>query len=200
MSILPLCDSHSFSHLSSCAAGARVPWASAFPPQPRSSDPVLPGLGPVCYSSNLSSGFKLLRSEVQQIQSSLSLLTYLFVPVTCQVFSSPTKPTRRSSALFRAGLTCASTNWGAALEGEQRLGASEGSQNNVWSRQDTIKECCPLMQNNWVPAAHRPCYSSSAACRKGLLELALSIWRWDTSDVWNGFALGLLNTCSMWLG
>lgn len=179
MSILPLCVSHSCPHLISQAAGAQIPWAPAFPPQPRlprGSDPVLPGLEPLCCSSSLPAGFKLLGSEVQQVQSSLGLLTYLFVAVTYQVFSSPTKPMRRSSPLFRAGLTCASTNGGATLEGEQRLGTSEGSQNHVWSRQVTIKECCPLMQTNWVPAAHQPCYSSSAACSKGLLELALPIW------------------------
>jgi len=110
--ILPLCDSHSFSRLISHTAGARVPWASLFPPQPRlahSSDPVLPGLGPARCSSSLSSGFKLRRPKVQQVQSLPSLLMYLFVPVTCQVFSSPTKPMRRSLALLRAGLTCAST-------------------------------------------------------------------------------------------
>lgn len=100
VSILPLCDSHSFPHSISCAVGAWIPWALAFPSQPclpLSSDPMLPGLGPVCCSSSLSSGFKLLRPKVQQVQSSLRLLTYLFVPVTCWVTSSPTKPMRRSS-------------------------------------------------------------------------------------------------------
>lgn len=149
------------------------------PPQPRlphSSDPMFPGLGHECCLSSLSSGFKLLRSKVQQVLSSLVLLTHLFVPKTCQVFSSPTKPMGRYSALFRASLTCANTNRAAALEGEQRAGVSEGSWNSVWSLQVTIKECCPLMQKNWVPATQQPCYSSSAACRKGLLELARSIW------------------------
>lgn len=133
MSFLPLCGSHSFTHLISRTTGAWVPCASVFPPQPHSSDTMLPGLGPICCLSSFSVEFKLVRSKVQQIQSSVGLLRYLFVPVTCQIFSGPTKTMRRSLALYRPGLTCASPNQGTPLEGEQRPGASKGSRNNFWS-------------------------------------------------------------------
>lgn len=136
ISILLLCDSHSFPHLISCAIGAWAPWASAFPSQPClpcSSDPMLPGLGPVCCLSSLSSGFKLLRPKVHQVQSSLSLLTYLFVPVTCQLTSSPTKPMRRSSlelawfvqAQTEGLLWRESRDRGLVKDHETRFGASK---------------------------------------------------------------------------
>lgn len=61
---------------------------------PCSSDPVLPGLGPVYCSSHVSPGFKLLRSKVQQILSSGSIRLFmcLFVLATCQVSQVLTIP------------------------------------------------------------------------------------------------------------
>lgn len=151
VSILLLCDSHSFSHWFHTSQEHRSHWYQHSPP--RILLPVLqqwPCASWVRTCILLKTCFSSIQIIKIKISTGSILRFYLSVYVFICLSNMPgltglNNPMRRSLPLFRAGLTCAGTNWGAALEAEQRQGVSERSWNTVWSQQITIKECCPLM-------------------------------------------------------
>lgn len=127
-----------------------------------------------------------------------SACKHIYLSLSHQVFSSPTKPMGRNGweTLSGAGWTFLSTNWGAALgESRDKRLAKDHKTMLVAGYHGRM---LPTYAEK-LGASHSPTLLVEFGS-KGLPEWALRIWLGDTSDVWNRFALGLLNAYSMWSG